>query len=91
MIPYQVSHTRRAPTTAKGELRGRRETFIDDLFAGRVAQVVNAPVGRPAIASALSAGGYPEAVARKDAQRRGRWFEEYVAIFEPGFRTEKGL
>lgn len=65
---------------SQGELRGRRETFIDDLFAGRVAQVVNAPVGRPAIASALSVGGYPEAVARENPQRRGRWFEEYVAM-----------
>jgi predicted AAA+ superfamily ATPase len=65
---------------SQGELCGRRETFIDDLFAGRVARVSNAPVGRPAIAATLSAGGYPEAVARGDQRRRGRWFEEYVAM-----------
>lgn len=65
---------------SQGELRGQRETFIDDLFAGRVAQVANAPVGRPAIASALSTGGYPEAVARGEARRRERWFAEYVAM-----------
>lgn len=65
---------------SQGELRGRRETFIDDLFAGRVAQLANAPVGRPAIAAALTTGGYPEAVARTEPRRRGRWFEEYVAM-----------
>lgn len=65
---------------SQGELLGRRETFIDDLFAGRVAQIANAPIGRPAIAGVLSTGGYPEAVARRDPRRRGRWFEEYVAM-----------
>jgi uncharacterized protein len=65
---------------SQGELRGRRETFIDDLFAGRVPQVTDAPVGRPAVAAAIGAGGYPEAVAREDGRRRGRWFEEYVAM-----------
>jgi len=65
---------------SRGELLGRRETFIDDLFAGRVAQIANAPIGRPAIAEALTAGGYPEALARRDPRRRGRWFEEYVAM-----------
>lgn len=65
---------------SQGELLGRRESFIDDLFAGRVAQIANAPIGRSAIAGALSTGGYPEAVARRDPRRRGRWFEEYVAM-----------
>jgi uncharacterized protein len=65
---------------SQGELHGRRETFIDDLFAGRVAQLTNAPVGRPAIAEALATGGYPEAVARTEPRRRGRWFEEYVTM-----------
>ena len=65
---------------SQGELLGRRETFVDDLFAGRVAQIANAPIGRPGIADALTTGGYPEAVARQDPRRRGRWFEEYVAM-----------
>jgi len=65
---------------SQGELLGRRETFVDDLFAGRVAQIANAPVGRPAIAAALTTGGYPEALARRQPRRRGRWFEEYVAM-----------
>lgn len=65
---------------SQGELLGRRETFIDDLFAGRVAQVANAPVGRSAISETLTTGGYPEALARREPRRRGRWFEEYVAM-----------
>ncbi|HWA55377.1 MAG TPA: ATP-binding protein [Solirubrobacterales bacterium] len=65
---------------SQGELLGLRETFIDDLFAGRVARIANAPIGRSAIADALAAGGYPEALARRDPRRRGRWFEEYVAM-----------
>ncbi len=65
---------------SQGELHGRRETFIDDLFAGRVAQLTDAPLGRPAIAEALTTGGYPEAIARGDSGRRGRWFEEYLAM-----------
>jgi predicted AAA+ superfamily ATPase len=63
-----------------GELHGRREAFIDDLFAGRLPQLADAPIGRPAIAEALTVGGYPEAIARAEPRRRGRWFEEYVAM-----------
>jgi len=65
---------------SQGELRGRREAFIDDLFAGRVPDVTDAPIGRGAIAKALVIGGYPEAIARAEPRRRGRWFEEYVAM-----------
>jgi uncharacterized protein len=65
---------------SQGELLGRRESFIDDLFAGRVVRLTNAPVGRSAIAEALTTGGYPEALARPESRRRGRWFEEYVAM-----------
>jgi uncharacterized protein len=65
---------------SQGELHGRRETFIDDLFARRVPQLADAPIGRPAVAEALTVGGYPEAIARTEAPRRGRWFSEYVAM-----------
>lgn len=75
---------------SQGELLGRRETFIDDLFAGRVAQFANAPVGRSAIAEALTTGGYPEALARRKAGRRGRWFEEYIAMTLHHLRTAGG-
>jgi predicted AAA+ superfamily ATPase len=65
---------------SQGELHGRRETFIDDLFAGHVPQLADAPIGRPAVAEALTVGGYPEAIARAEPRRRGRWFEEYVSM-----------
>lgn len=65
---------------SQGELRGGRETFIDDLFAGRVPEITGAPIGRPSISAAITAGGYPEAVAREEPRRRQRWFEEYIAM-----------
>jgi predicted AAA+ superfamily ATPase len=65
---------------SRGEILRRRETFIDDLFAGRVAQLTSEPVGRSAIGEVLTTGGYPEALARADPRRRARWFEEYVAM-----------
>ncbi len=65
---------------SQGEILGCRETFIDALLAGRVAQVAGAPIGRRAVSSALLAGGYPEMLARPDAQRRARWLENYVQM-----------
>lgn len=65
---------------SQGELLGRRETFVDDMFAGRVAQIAGAPIGRSAVAEILVAGGYPEALTRANPRRRGRWFDEYVAM-----------
>lgn len=62
----------------QGELRGRRETFIDSLFAGSFPQLADQPVGRPAYAQIIAAGGYPEAVG-KTASRRLRFFESYLA------------
>lgn len=65
---------------SQGELNGVRESFVDDLFAGRVPQLTGAPVGRAGVAELLIRGGYPEAVARRAPGRRARWFEEYVAM-----------
>ena len=65
---------------SQGELRGQRETFIDDLFTGQVPRIADAPVGRPAISGMLTTGGYPESIARTQKTRRSRWFDEYVAM-----------
>lgn len=65
---------------SQGELRGRRETFIDDLFADRLPKIEGAQLGRSAISTMLLAGGYPEAIARTDQRRRGRWFGDYVTM-----------
>jgi hypothetical protein len=37
-----------------------------------------APCDRATLAAALLQGGYPEAVARTSAKRRGAWFESYL-------------
>lgn len=65
---------------SQGEIRGQTETFLDDLFAGQVARITNAPVGRGAIAHELVVGGYPEMIARAQPRRRSSWIENYVAM-----------
>jgi len=65
---------------SRGEVLGRHETFIDDLFSRNVPHLAGEPVGRESAANALTTGGYPEAIARTDPKRRKRWFSEYVAM-----------
>lgn len=65
---------------SQGEILGSRETFIDAVLAGRVAQIADAPTGRRAVSSALVTGGYPEMLARPGPQRRERWLENYVQM-----------
>jgi predicted AAA+ superfamily ATPase len=62
---------------SQGEVNGRRERFAPDLALGRFPEVVDAPVGRPAYADILAAGGYPEAQLRAP-NRRARFFESYI-------------
>jgi len=65
---------------SQGEILGSRETFIDAVLAGRVAQIAAAPTGRRAVSRALVTGGYPEMLARQGPQRRARWLENYVQM-----------
>ncbi len=65
---------------SQGEIRGRRETFIDELFASRVPRLTDAPSGRSSIATALFTGGYPEMLTRDDARRRSRWITNYIQM-----------
>jgi predicted AAA+ superfamily ATPase len=62
---------------SQGELIGSRETFVAGLANGEFPPITNAPVGRPAYAEMLAAGGYPEAQGRPPG-RRQRFFESYV-------------
>jgi predicted AAA+ superfamily ATPase len=61
---------------SQGELRGRRESFIDVLFGGNPATLRNEP--QPSLTEVVVTGGYPEALARKSPKRRAAWFEAYV-------------
>ena len=61
-----------------GEMIGRRETFIDRVFAPAF-ELPQASVPAEAdVLGRLLVGGYPEAVARKTADRRYAWFDSYV-------------
>lgn len=63
---------------SQGELAGRRETFIDSLFAGEPPKLTDAPLGREPVARAVVLGGYPE-VQQRSEERAQRWFGEYLA------------
>lgn len=62
---------------SQGELRGRAEGFVPQLFDGRWPQVTRAGVGRAAYVEIVATGGYP-AVMRRSAARRARFFDSYV-------------
>ncbi len=63
---------------SQGELAGRRENFIDRLFAGDVPGIADAQVGRAAYAERIAAGGFPDAQHRT-GRGRARFFTSYVS------------
>jgi predicted AAA+ superfamily ATPase len=63
---------------SQGEIRGRREDFIDRLYAGEFPRVTAAERGRGAYAAQIVAGGYPE-VFDRSPRARSRFFSSYVA------------
>ncbi len=61
------------------ELEGRPgKRFIEWLFAESPELPAVEPSSRAELVSRLIAGGYPEAVARADDERRWRWFASYL-------------
>jgi predicted AAA+ superfamily ATPase len=65
---------------SQGEIEGVRERFVDSLFSGR-------PLAPPDRSEALTrdgiiervlAGGYPEALDRREPRRRRAWFGSYL-------------
>lgn len=67
---------------SRDEILSRRSTFLRDVFAGTLP-----PPGEDhdpfALPRIVSAGGFPEAVRRKDGVRRREWFKAYAqAIVE---------
>lgn len=65
---------------SQGEIRGRREQFIDELFDGRVAKLRDVPAGRAPISEQVVTGGYPAMLARPDPRRRSRWIQSYLEM-----------
>ncbi len=62
---------------AQCELAGRRPRFLDTLFAGAVKTRKAERLGK-ALAARVAAGGYPAALARSSARRRGIWYRDYI-------------
>ena len=76
---------------SQGELRGVRETFVDRMFAARLAahgtgaaatgatpDTEAAPETQADLIERICRGGYPEAQARESRTRRRAWFDAYV-------------
>jgi len=73
---------------SQGELRGKKETFIDGLFSGATHRPFknagdilerNAPAPAPReLYRNIVAGGYPEVLARGPGARRNAWFKSYI-------------
>jgi uncharacterized protein len=61
-----------------GELAGKREGFVNRLFAGTIAK--SKPISpKEDLASRVTRGGYPEAIQRGSDVRRAAWFASYVS------------
>ncbi|MGA3169900.1 MAG: ATP-binding protein [Chthoniobacteraceae bacterium] len=72
---------------SQGEVEGRHEGFIDACFARDFKPRAFTGSDWPSLAERIVVGGYPEALARKEARRRQAWFGSYVtAILERDVR-----
>lgn len=76
-LPGRVDYVRLWPFS-QGELVGRRESFIDRLFASEVPHIEDAEVGRGAYATQIVAGGFPDAQDR-GSRGRARFFSSYIS------------
>lgn len=63
---------------SQDELLGRRGRFVDALFSHDMPRVAKTKMSRVDVAERVLAGGYPEVLARKEAQRRQGWFGSYI-------------
>jgi predicted AAA+ superfamily ATPase len=63
---------------SQGELAGVHETFVDAVFAQKLALPARAPESRGELLDRAARGGLPEAVRRTDPRRRAAWFDSYV-------------
>ena len=63
---------------SQGEMAGTRETFLDRLFAPKLAMPAAAPITEDDVIDRICAGGYPEARSRQAGRRRNAWFDAYI-------------
>ena len=67
---------------SQGELHGRRENFIDRLWAdpARLPEMPSRPVIRDEYADRIVTGGFPMILQRLTARARTSWFADYVNL-----------
>jgi predicted AAA+ superfamily ATPase len=75
-LPGRASYLTLWPLS-QGELVGRRERFLERMFAGEPPLLADAPVGRHEYAHTMLAGGFPE-VREHPQPARSLFFSSYV-------------
>lgn len=63
---------------SQGELGGRREGFVDAVFADKPPSFSSPTLKRSDLMDAMLKGGFPEAVQRSTVERRDAWFGSYI-------------
>jgi AAA domain len=63
---------------SQGELRDRRESFIEHVFAPELRRLSRVTPQDLDVAALVATGGYPEAITRTDESRRHDWFNSYL-------------
>ncbi len=62
---------------SRAEIEGTKSTFLDNAFSGAAPTLGTAMLGDDLVEMVL-AGGYPEALTRKNRARRQDWYSAYV-------------
>jgi len=76
---------------SQGEIEGSKEEFLDAVFAPGSFGITRAASPKD-IMGRMLAGGFPEAVARKDPGRRGDWYSAYLdTILQRDVRDMAGI
>jgi predicted AAA+ superfamily ATPase len=63
---------------SQGEMAGRRETFVDRVFANRITTPDVEPLTEKELLRRIVAGGFPEVQTRAKEERRRAWFDSYL-------------
>jgi predicted AAA+ superfamily ATPase len=63
---------------SQGEIEGRREGFVDGVFAETLPRLTDEGTDRGDLTRRLLTGGYPEILERETTPRRSAWFGSYI-------------
>lgn len=63
---------------SQGEILGQKETFLKNLLDGKIPNKYTSNIELSALGNIILTGGYPEAVARKNFDRKTAWFRSYL-------------